>query len=46
MKPNDGGGTRYFIKPDGHEKPVRVAVSDNGYILKAFPDGDATEYFN
>lgn len=37
---NPGGGTQYILDIESRsDKPLRVAVSDNGFILNAFPDG-------
>jgi len=35
------GGLRYYIKVDGNPEPIRVAVSENGFIVTMFPDENA-----
>lgn len=46
QKPNPGGGTRYYFEVEDNAEPVRVSVSENGYILSAHPDKDAADLFD
>lgn len=35
------GGTRYYAQLDEMDKPIRVVVGSNGFIVNAFPDSGA-----
>lgn len=46
VKPNPGGGQRYFLDVEDGSYPFRVSTSENGFILSAHPDRNAGGMFN
>ncbi|QPV61597.1 hypothetical protein I7X12_12590 [Halosimplex litoreum] len=46
IKPNPDGGKRYFLDVESSDIPLRVAVSENGFILSAFPSSNDQGMFD
>jgi len=46
VKLNPDGGKRYYLNVEEGSYPLRVATSENGFILSAHPDRDAKGMFD